>query len=67
LTFSAGPYFALKLARRAIDEGIASRAAFVDARASCATSSSFSSALGDACLVRVDGEDDAPLMKWARG
>ena len=59
--------FAVSLARRAIDEGFASHAAFADARGTSATRASLLSALGAACRVRVDGEDDAPLMKWARG
>jgi hypothetical protein len=64
--FPSGPSFAVTLARRAIDDGFASRAAFVDACGAGATRASLLSALGAACRVRVDGEDDAPLMKWAR-
>lgn len=59
--------FAVKLARRAIDEGFASRASFMDARGSCATQASLLSALGAACRVRVDGADDTPLIAWASG
>lgn len=59
--------FAVTLARRAIHEGFASRAAFVDARGSCATQASLLSAFGAACRVPVDGIDDAPLIDWARG
>ena len=59
--------FAVTLARRAIDEGFASRGCFVDARGSCATQASLLSALGAACRVRVNGTDDAPLIAWARG
>ena len=63
----AGPWFALTLARRAIDGGFASRAAFVDARGHSATRAMLLSTLAAACRVRVDGEDDAPLIAWARG
>jgi Mrp family chromosome partitioning ATPase len=59
--------FSVTLARRAIDEGFASRAAFVDARGSSATRASLMSALGAACRVHVNGEDVAPLIKWACG
>jgi hypothetical protein len=59
--------FAVTLARRAIDEGFASRASFMDARGSCATQASLLSALGAACRVRVDGADDTPLINWASG